>query len=312
MFADSFPDIPVIPDDDIDYETSDDDSENDSFKKNISNKKTLERQITETMGFGDSSEKVDKESTTIKTTGKFGLSNSNSSDANEKFTFHNFGYHPTPFRDLLDNLSTLKATYRQKKVKGRDSPERHHHHHHHSHHHTHNHHSTGHHPKPHTKLFDIEKYQKEQIKNNKKRNMTVAQFKPKENLWNGTMTPDPHMLKSLYRIPCQDPSGKLISGVSRDIAKGCVPWKACEADRDIPPPDYENCSLSYQQMLSKHMDTVIARVKAEYEKMPQKTLKESELRAAVGADLANLIRERELIRDAINKQEVHGASNKSS
>ena len=313
MFADSFPDVPVIPDDDVDYESSDDDSANDSFRKNISTKK-VERQMTETMGFEESSAK--HAGTSRDSTGKFssglGDDDKKSSSSTSKFTFHNFGYHPQPFRDLLDKLSTLKQQYRLSKTEGNNMGTLHHRHHHHHHHHTHHgHHAEhkGHNPKAFTSttgtMFDINAYQKDQLKKDKHRNAKISQFRPKEPLWNGTMTPDSRMLKELYRVPCSDPSGQLIRGVKRDEAKGAKPWKACETDKNIPPPTFEHCAESYQLMLTRHMDEVIARVEREYAKMPQNTLKQSELKASVGADLANLRREREEIRIALQNAAQH-------
>jgi hypothetical protein len=208
------------------------------------------------------------------------------------FSFHNFGFHATPFTDIMNSINTMRNSYNEaqaaydaqnkpKKTKKRNKDGS----------------KEG--PKM---FFDIKEFQKTQA--NTKTNKKISQFRETALKWD-LSAPDEQLLKALYRTAESDPSGKRIFNLARDEAKGATPWKPTEADRDLEVPPISTLSPSFQKMLLDHIDSVVARVEAEYAKMPAKTQAQSEIKAGVGADLANLRR---------RQQELHSqaGSNKKA
>jgi hypothetical protein len=195
------------------------------------------------------------------------------------FSFHNFGFHATPFTDIMNSINTMRNSYNEaqaayeaqnkpKKTKrkskdGKDGPKM---------------------------FFDIKEFQKTQA--NTKTNKKISQFRETALKWD-LSAPDEQLLKALWRSAESDPTGKRIFNLSRDEAKGATPWKPTEVDRDLEVPPISTLSPSFQKMLLDHIDSVVARVEAEYAKMPAKTQAQNELKAGVGADLANLRRQQE-------------------
>lgn len=195
-----------------------------------------------------------------------------------KFSFYNFGFHPTPFSDLMKSINTMRESYNQSVAA----------------------YEAGHKPKSPTKrkskersnMFDIKEFQKTQAKLHT--NHKISRFREAPPKWDMS-APDEELLKALYRSCESDPTGQRIFNLARDEAKGVKPWLPAEADRDIPLPPIASLSPTFQRMLLDHIDAVVAQVEAEYAKMPAKTQTQNEAKAKVGADLANLRRrQREL------------------
>lgn len=209
-----------------------------------------------------------------------------------KFSFYNFGFHPTPFTDLMNTFVTMRNSYNQTKAAYEATRKE-----------GNLHLSTG---KSvckkrsgnYTNVFDIKEFQKTQSK--MKTNHKISRFREAPLKWDMS-APDERLLKELYRTCESDPSGKRIFDLSRDGAKGATPWRPAEFDKDIAPPSITSLSPPFQKMVMQHMDTVVAQVEAEYAKMPAKTQAQSEVKARVGADLANLVRKREIIRRELNQ-----------
>jgi len=210
--------------------------------------------------------------------------------AHHKFSFHNFGFHPTPFSDLMSTIVTMRDSYNQNKT-AYDA----------THKKTHLS-KTG---KPREKkatnyinIFDIKDFQKTQAKTHS--NHKISRFREAPLKWDMS-THDERLLKELYRTAESDPSGRRIFDLARDEAKGATPWRPAEFDKDIAPPSLTALSPPFQQMLLHHMDSVVAQVEAEYERLPSKTQAQGEIKAGVGADLANLMRKRDLLRKDLQR-----------
>ena len=215
-----------------------------------------------------------------------------------KFSFHNFGFHPTPFTDLLKTFTTMRNSYseaqaayesehqatkarsRSPKRKSRDSG---------------------------NKLFNIKEFQKTQSKTRK--NHKISQFRETSPKWDMS-APDEQLLKALYRSCDSDPTGRRIFNLSRDEAKGTKPWRPTETDKDIPIPHITTLSPSFQKMLLKHIDHIVKQVEEEYKNLPEKTQVQSEIKAGVGADLANLRRRRQELYNDVNIPISSNDSNK--
>lgn len=197
-----------------------------------------------------------------------------------KFSFHNFGFHPTPFSDLMSTIVTMRDSYHQNKAAYEST------------------HKKTAKPKErktanYINVFDIRDFQKTQAKTHT--NHKISRFREAPLKWDMS-THDERLLKELYRTAESDPSGRRIFDLARDEAKGAKPWRPAEFDKDIAPPSLTSLSPPFQQMLLHHMDSVVAQVEAEYERLPSKTQAQGEIKAGVGADLANLVRKRDLLR----------------
>jgi hypothetical protein len=201
-----------------------------------------------------------------------------------KFSFHNFGFHATPFSDILNAFVTMKDSYNaamaeyeagHKSAEGTKKKRK---------------------SKDHVNMFNIKEFQKTQAKT--RTNHKISQFRVSEPKWDMS-APDEQLLKALYRSYESDPTGKRIFNLARDEAKGAKPWRPTESDKDIPLPPISSLSPTFQKMLLDHIDAVVAQVEEEYAKLPAKTQAQNEIKAGVGADLANLRRrQEELHRDA--------------
>jgi len=190
----------------------------------------------------------------------------NNSTMERSFKFYEFGVPDVPFSNILDQLAEQKEKYKQTM-----KPKK---------------------PKA-TKTFDIRAYQNTMLSKDLSMSKTVARFHPVEAKWEGTKTLDEQMLKDIYRIPSRDPTGKIILSLSRDEAKGCTVWKKPEVGKDIDPPNFAQCSITFQMQALKHMDEAIAKVEEEYHRLPTNSIAKSNYKSKVGADLNNLKRERE-------------------
>ncbi len=204
---------------------------------------------------------------------------SSSNGNTKKFAFYEFGAHATPFHDILESMHKLKDMYKR----------------------------SGHHhdtdpddeeaqkkKKSNTKTFSINDFQASQ--KFKSSNAKISKFRPAPLTWDGSFFPDAKMLKQLYRTPCRDPSGKVITSLGRDEAKGVPAWKPPEVDRNIPDPKFTACSHDFQVQLLKHMDEVIEKVEREYAKSTGNTQAHSNLKARMGADLNNLKQKRDKLK----------------
>lgn len=207
-----------------------------------------------------------------------------------KFSFHNFGFHPTPFSDLMSTIVTMRDSYNQNKTAYES---------------THKKSQLSKAGKPREKkttnyinVFDIKDFQKTQAKTHS--NHKISRFREAPLKWDMS-THDERLLKELYRTAESDPSGRRIFDLARDEAKGATPWRPAEFDKDIAPPSLTSLSPPFQQMLLHHMDSVVAQVEAEYERLPSKTQAQGEIKAGVGADLANLLRKRDLLRKDLQR-----------
>lgn len=209
-----------------------------------------------------------------------------------KFTFHNFGFHPVPFSDLMSTFVTMRESYSNTKaVYEATHPKS-------------KHKKTGTGPSKTrttttgTNIFDIKDFQKTQAKTHS--NHKISRFREAPLQWDMS-APDERLLKELYRSYESDPSGKRIFDLARDETKGATPWRPAEFDKDIAMPSLNSLSPPFQKMLLNHMDAVVAQVQAEYEKLPCKTQAQGNIKAGVGADLANLRRKRDILRKDIQK-----------
>mmetsp|Transcript_10120 Transcript_10120/g.16626 ORF Transcript_10120/g.16626 Transcript_10120/m.16626 type:complete len:310 (+) Transcript_10120:17-946(+) len=202
-----------------------------------------------------------------------------------KFTFHDFGHSETSFEQVMSSMVTMRnsigyqSTYSlefaPKTGKGKKESK----------------------PQPIPRgSFDVAEFQRTMEKSN--RNTRISQFRPKPPKWDMS-APDEALLKELWRTCDSDPTGRRIFDLGRDLAKDATPWKPGEFDKDILPPNIAALSPSFQAMLVDHLDAVIARTQAEYDKMPAKTIAQGELKSNVGADLATWTRERESIRNQL-------------
>jgi hypothetical protein len=159
------------------------------------------------------------------------------------------------------------------------------------------------------KTFSIKDFQTAQLQKTKTLPVTIARFRPGITQWDGSYYLDEHMKKELYRVPCRDPSGKVIRSLGRDEAKGVTKWRPVEVDRQLPVPSVILYSESYLQRLIKHMDEVVAKLEIEYSNMPSSTLRLSNLKAQAGADLNNMKQNRALILEEMKKQALSSGNN---
>jgi hypothetical protein len=204
--------------------------------------------------------------------------------AQSKFTFHNFGFHPTPFSDLMKSINTMREAYNDTAAayEAAHKPKK-----------THAKKKS----KDGSNVFDIKEFQKTQAKLHT--NHTISKFREAPPKWD-LSAPDEQLLKALWRSCESDPTGKKIFNLGREEAKGATPWRPAESDKDIPIPPITSLSPSFQKMLLDHMDAVVANVEEEYARMPAKTQAQSEAKAKVGADLANLRRRQLELRSQSN------------
>lgn len=194
----------------------------------------------------------------------------------EPFRFYEFGLHPVGFQELLSSIKTMKKLNRSA-----TSPSK---------------------ARIKTKTFDIRAYQKEidlqKSLPTSSKSFRISAFRPKTPKWDGSHQPDPELVKDLYRIPCRDPTGKVIFSLMRDDIKlrpDQKPWKPSEAPKDLPEPTFEQCAVSFQKQALLHLTKAIETVEVQYRKLPEKTQEQGNLRARVGADLNNLKMERDRI-----------------
>ena len=199
----------------------------------------------------------------------------------EPFRFYEFGTPPVSFQDLLRSIKTMKQ------VTGGTSPKKR---------------TTT------IKTFDIKAYQKtidlQKSLPTSYKQYRISHFHPTTPKWDGSHMPDPILVKDLYRIPCRDPTGKVIFSLMRDETK-LTPdqqaWKPPEHAKDLPEPP---CSFTFQLQAISHLDATIEKVEAEYKKMPQQTQAQSVLKAQVGADLNNLKLDREKLKKQLESNPV--------
>lgn len=152
-------------------------------------------------------------------------------------------------------------------------------------------------------IFDIREYQRTLERSKLRTGTSIARFRPQEGRWDGSFYVTKEVQDQLYRTPCRDPTGKLIFSLARDEAKGVKPWITPQPNQDIPEPSFASCSSSYQKMVLRYIDEVIAKVEREYKAMPENTQDRSTLKAKVGADLDNFRRKREELRGDIARKE---------
>lgn len=146
-------------------------------------------------------------------------------------------------------------------------------------------------------IFDVREFQKTQEKAKLTKSATIARFRPKSPTWDSSFYVSKEIAGKLYRVPCRDPTGKLILSLSREEAKGVVAWKTPPTGGDLAPPNFASCSESYRRMVLEYMDEVIEKVQREYKAMPENTHVKATLKARAGADLNNLIQERDRLRN---------------
>ncbi len=166
-----------------------------------------------------------------------------------------------------------------------------------------------------TATFNIKEYQKtmyDPYLNIKSATNTIARFKPAPPKWDGTAFPSNELLKSIYRIPVADPSGKVITSLGRDLATGVKPWRPPESDRELPIPTVGNCSEARKRNLLSHMDFVIAKVEKDYNQMKGDTAQRSRIKAQIGADLNDLKREKEKLLKEFEASVKHHSSKRTA
>lgn len=130
-----------------------------------------------------------------------------------------------------------------------------------------------------------------------RQDFTIARFRIPPPVWDGSFFPDAELSKSLYRTPIADASGKIILSLQRDEAKGVTTWIPPEVDRVIPPPSFASCTDSFKDSLKRHMDKTIKLVDDDFIKLPQRTERERRSKTGCGADLFNLVQEKEKLLD---------------
>jgi hypothetical protein len=196
----------------------------------------------------------------------------------EPFRFYEVGTPPVGFQDLLKSIKTMKQMGGSTTTRPRTKT---------------------------VKTFDIKAYQKSiDLKKSlptSNKEYRISHFRPKTGKWDGSHMPDDELVKELYRVPCRDPTGKVIFNLARDETKlndSQQPWKPPEAAKDLPEP---LCSLTSQLQVYDHLETTIARVEEEYKKMPSFTQAQSVLKARVGADLNTFKMEREKLRHQLDQ-----------
>jgi hypothetical protein len=121
-----------------------------------------------------------------------------------------------------------------------------------------------------------------------KHDFSIARFRSKSPIWEACLHPDPEIEKTLYRTPCFDCTGKNMSSMGREEAKGCVVWAPPETDRSIPAVTTDSCSTTFRKQLTTHVERQAASLEEQYARMPSRTEKERNLKAKAGADLFNL------------------------
>jgi hypothetical protein len=121
-----------------------------------------------------------------------------------------------------------------------------------------------------------------------KQDHSIARFRTPEPKWDKSPHTAEPLLKSLYRIPDFDCTGKHVFSLGREEAKGCVTWVPPEADRSIPPVTPQACTASFQAILAKHLESTVVGVDNDVGMLPARTEKERNIKARAGADLFNL------------------------
>lgn len=209
----------------------------------------------------------------------------------EPFRFYEFGLHPVGFTDLLRSIKTMRhvnqATNSPTRAQTAPSPSKS--------------------SLRKSRTFDIRAYQKsidlQKSLPSSSKQYRISAFRPKTAKWDGSFTPNPELLKEMYRIPCRDPTGKLIWNLTRDegkLPKGQKSWKPGDCPNDLPAPTFEQCSPSFQRQALLHLIQAVQRIEEQYRTMPDKTQEQSTLRANVGADLNNLRMERDRLIEKIS------------
>lgn len=156
-----------------------------------------------------------------------------------------------------------------------------------------------------TKSFDIKEFQRTQeiARQNSSANK-ISRFRPVEPKWDGSFALDSEVANAIYRTPVNDPSGKTIFTVTRDEAKDATPWKACGQDKDFLPPSLAQINPRLKKQILAHLNDVIANLNKDYAKFPSAlTQQQSDEKALIGADLANLNRVRAEIEEDLKREE---------
>eukprot|EP01031_Cornospumella_fuschlensis_P032648 gene32648-39473_t len=156
-----------------------------------------------------------------------------------------------------------------------------------------------------TKSFDIKEFQRTQeIQRQNSSAHKISRFRPAEPKWDGSFSLDAELANAIYRTPENDPSGKTIFTVTRDEAKDATPWKACGQDKDFLPPSLAQINPRLKKQIFAHLTSVIANLTKQYESFPSAlTQQQSNEKAAIGADLANLTRVKEEIEKDLKREE---------
>jgi hypothetical protein len=189
------------------------------------------------------------------------------------FTFYGFTHHIIPFHDILESFNTFKKSFFNFGSSKTDNQEL-----------------------ESKASFDIREFQKtKELQSQKSSSHKISRFRPVEPKWDRTVVPDKELMNTLYRTPQADSSGKMIFTLTRDEAKDVTPWIPPESDRDLPITTLETCNPRLQKQILAHMNEVIAKVQREYDGMHCKSTQQSEYKAKMGADLNNLIKERDAL-----------------
>mmetsp|Transcript_8813 Transcript_8813/g.7878 ORF Transcript_8813/g.7878 Transcript_8813/m.7878 type:complete len:221 (+) Transcript_8813:42-704(+) len=126
---------------------------------------------------------------------------------------------------------------------------------------------------------------------------TIARFRPISPKWNCS-TSLGELDHVLYRTPDTDPSGERIFSLSRPTSP--LVWKPNLAhDRDFNDPPLDSLPSVYRKHLINHLDHSIEKIKQEYDKTNSfiMTERNRQIKAKIGADLYNLQRTKEKLRN---------------
>jgi hypothetical protein len=136
---------------------------------------------------------------------------------------------------------------------------------------------------------------------------SIARFHLPPPRWDLPCSIDPLLRKALSRVPCRDPSGRVIFDLTRDARGGEIAgrWKPNgRALSALPPASSAMCSLHFRDHLVGHAAQTVDKVEALYNSLPATTERLRNIKAHVGADLDNLQRTRSKILTALEADDL--------
>jgi len=132
-------------------------------------------------------------------------------------------------------------------------------------------------------------------------------YYPHPKSWEKASMIIPELSQSLTRVPDLTPLGEMSTWPKlRDDVPipGTQPWFVPDDFPVRTEPPLDTCTKSYKKTLAKHLKSSVDKIHEEYKGFPAATVRLSNMKACVGADLASMERELEKAEEAVKEMEA--------